>query len=82
MRNRQNSGILHDIILVLDQRGLLMAYTFVTLAQRPELEADKPRLHSESWPEFLLHDPATIRYWGARFATFADFQYVLCDGNQ
>ena len=56
-----------------------MSYTYVTLAQRPELEAEMPRLHSESWPEFILNDPTAIRYWGSLFATFADFQYVLCD---
>jgi hypothetical protein len=56
-----------------------MAYTYVTLAQRPELEAEMPRLHSESWPEFLLNDPTALHYWGSLFAVFADFQYVLCD---
>ncbi|MBA2287587.1 MAG: GNAT family N-acetyltransferase [Ktedonobacteraceae bacterium] len=56
-----------------------MSYMFVTLAQRPALEAEMPRLHSESWPEFVLHDPVAILYWGALFSTFADFQYVLCD---
>lgn len=56
-----------------------MPYAHVTLAQRPELEAEMPRLHSESWPEFVLNDPIAIRYWGSLFATFADFQYVLCD---
>jgi hypothetical protein len=56
-----------------------MAYTYVTLAQRPELEAEMPRLHSESWPEFVLNDPVAIRYWGSLFSTFAAFQYVLCD---
>ncbi len=56
-----------------------MSYTFVTLAQRPELEAEMPRLHSESWPEFVLNDPVAIRYWGSLFSTFAEFQYVLCD---
>ena len=56
-----------------------MTYTFVTLAERPELEAEMPRLHSESWPEFVINDPVAIRYWGALFSTFADFQYVLCD---
>jgi len=56
-----------------------MSYSYVTLAQRPELEAEMPRLHSESWPEFILNDPAAIRYWGGLFSTFADFQYVLCD---
>ena len=56
-----------------------MPYTYVTLAQRPELEAEMPRLHSESWPEFILNDPTAVRYWGSLFSTFADFQYVLCD---
>ncbi|HEU5374022.1 MAG TPA: hypothetical protein VFV38_01140 [Ktedonobacteraceae bacterium] len=56
-----------------------MSYTYVTLTQQPELEAEMPRLHSESWPEFILHDPSAIRYWGSLFSTFADFQYVLCD---
>lgn len=56
-----------------------MSHTYVTLAQRPELEAEMPRLHSESWPEFVLNDPIAIRYWGSLFSTFADFQYVLCD---
>src|SRR5947209_8938555 len=57
------------------------AYTIVTLAQCPELEAEMPRLHSESWPEFVLNDPVALRYWGSLFSTFADFQYVLCDEN-
>jgi hypothetical protein len=56
-----------------------MAFTTVTLTERPELEAEMPRLHSESWPEFILNDPTAIRYWGSLFSTFADFQYVLCD---
>ncbi len=56
-----------------------MAYTCVTLAEQPVLEAEMPRLHSESWPEFILNDPTAIRYWGSLFSTFADFQYVLCD---
>ncbi len=58
-----------------------MSYTYITLAQQPELEAEMPRLHSESWPEFILHDPIAMRYWGSLFSTFADFQYVLCDEN-
>lgn len=56
-----------------------MPYTFFTLEQRSELEAEMPRLHSESWPEFVVNDSVAIRYWGSLFATFARFQYVLCD---
>lgn len=58
-----------------------MSYTVVTLEQRPELEAEMPRLHSESWPEFVLNDPVAVRYWGSLFSTFSAFQYVLCDEN-
>jgi GNAT superfamily N-acetyltransferase len=50
-----------------------------TLAQRPELEADLPQLHSESWPAFILADPVAERLWGSLFETFAEYQYVLCD---
>lgn len=51
----------------------------VTLAERPELEAQIPRLHGESWPAFIQADPVAIRYWGALFSTFAEYQYMLCD---
>ncbi len=40
-----------------------MLYNCVTLSQRPELEAKMPRLHSEIWPEFVLNDPITVRYF-------------------
>jgi GNAT superfamily N-acetyltransferase len=50
-----------------------------TLAERPELEAQIPRLHAESWPAFMQADPVAVRYWGALLSTFAEYQYVLCD---
>lgn len=50
-----------------------------TLAERPELEAQLPRLHAESWPAFMQADPIAVRYWGALLSTFAEYQYVLCD---
>ena len=58
-----------------------MSPTVVTLAERPELEGEMPRLHSESWPQFVLNDPIALRYWGSLFSTFAEYQYVLCDEN-
>lgn len=51
----------------------------VTLAQRPELEAQIPRLHAESWPAFIQADAIAIQYWGRLFATFAEYQSLLCD---
>ncbi|GLV55539.1 hypothetical protein KDH_23830 [Dictyobacter sp. S3.2.2.5] len=56
-----------------------MGYTVVTLAERPELEADLPRLHDASWPEFVMEDAAAVEYWGALFSTFPEYQYFLCD---
>ena len=56
-----------------------MGYTVVTLAERPELEADLPRLHSANWPEFVMEDAVALQYWGSLFSTFPEFQYFLCD---
>lgn len=58
-----------------------MSQVPVTLAERPELEAQIPHLHSESWPNFMQADPVAVRYWGALFSTFAEYQYLLCDDN-
>ncbi len=51
----------------------------VTLAQRPELESQIPQLHTQSWPAFIQADAVAMRYWGRLFATFAEYQCLLCD---
>jgi len=56
-----------------------MTKALVTLSERPELEAQIPRLHGESWPPFIQADPVAMRYWGELFAVFAEYQYLLCD---
>jgi GNAT superfamily N-acetyltransferase len=33
------------------------------------------------WPEFLLHDAISNRYWDRLYTDFADFQFVLVDGD-
>lgn len=58
-----------------------MTKPIATLAERPELEAHIPRLHSASWPPFIQADPVAIRYWGELFSVFAEYQYVLCDDD-
>jgi GNAT superfamily N-acetyltransferase len=58
-----------------------MTQPIATLAERPELEAQIPRLHAESWPAFIQADPIAVRYWGELFATFAEYQYLLCDDD-
>lgn len=56
-----------------------MFQTIVTLAEQPELEAQIPNLHRQSWPAFLQADPVAEQHWGALFATFAEYQYLLCN---
>jgi hypothetical protein len=55
------------------------APAMVTLAERPELEAHIPGLHSASWPPFIPADPCAVQYWGGLFSVFAEYQYLLCD---
>jgi GNAT superfamily N-acetyltransferase len=50
-----------------------------TLAERPELEAQIPRLHESSWPRFIQEDPTAKKYWGSLFSTFSEYQYLLCN---
>lgn len=59
-----------------------MPQTIVTLAEMPELEAQIPSLHSRSWPAFMQADPVAVQHWGTLFATFAEYQYLLCDEQE
>ena len=34
------------------------------------------------WPEFLLHDAISNRYWNRLYTDFPDFQFVLVDGDE
>lgn len=56
-----------------------MAHMLLTLAERPELEAEISQLHMRSWPTFIQADPVARQYWGRLFSTFAEYQYLLCD---
>ncbi len=57
--------------------GGLMAHT---LAERPDLG---PRIASlpDTFPEFMHHDAAVNRHWGALFTDFAGFQVAVCEGD-
>ncbi len=59
-----------------------MAYTIVTMEERPDLKAQVHRLNPAVWPEFMLHDAVSARYWRRLFADFARFQLALCDENE
>jgi GNAT superfamily N-acetyltransferase len=34
------------------------------------------------WPEFLLHDAVSNLYWDRLYVDYADFQFVLLDGDE
>jgi GNAT superfamily N-acetyltransferase len=34
------------------------------------------------WPEFLLHDAVSDRYWDRLYVDWAEFQFVLLDGDE
>jgi GNAT superfamily N-acetyltransferase len=34
------------------------------------------------WPEFLLHDKISNRYWDRLYEDYADFQFFLVDGDE
>ncbi|HVU76378.1 MAG TPA: hypothetical protein VHC67_02260, partial [Gaiellaceae bacterium] len=50
---------------------------FVSGAEAASLE----RLQG-AWPEFLLHDAVSNRYWNRLSDDFADFQFALVDGDR
>lgn len=58
-----------------------MAYTLVTLADRPDLAEPMRRLSVEAWPEFLRLDAVCGCLWRSLFDSFAGFQLVLCDAD-
>lgn len=56
-----------------------MSFNTYRLCERPDLRTQVDRLNKEAWPEFLRHGDA--RHWKHLFSTFADFQIVICDGQ-
>jgi hypothetical protein len=58
-----------------------MAYRIVTSGERADLTPQIHRLNPTVWPEFMLHDAVSARYWRQLFDTFAPWQMALCDEN-
>ena len=58
-----------------------MTLETVTLAQRPDLEREFGRAHQASWPTFMLHDPISNRTWHTLHSRFAEFQFLLLEGE-
>jgi GNAT superfamily N-acetyltransferase len=40
------------------------------------------RVWRDIWPEFLLHDEVSNRYWGRLWDDFPDFQFFLVEGGR
>ena len=55
-----------------------MDVTISTIAERPEL-IDGLWAMSDSWPEFMLHDPIGWSHFGRLPRTFADFTLIATD---
>ena len=53
---------------------------YVSLAERPELEAPMLGLQT-SWPEFMLHDPTAARLWGRLPGAYPQLQLVALEGS-
>ena len=58
-----------------------MTYYIVTLAQRPDLYDQIPRIEAGAWSPFMQHAPIAKRYWGELLTRFADYQLLVCEGN-
>lgn len=56
-----------------------MTYKTFRLHERPDLRAQIDRLSVAAWPEFLLHGNA--QHWEHLFSTFAEYQVLICDGD-
>ena len=56
-----------------------MKYETITLNRNPLLAEQIDRISDEAWVEFLTHNG--IRHWRSLFATFSDFQVLLCADN-
>ncbi len=54
-------------------------YTIATLAERPDLTGPIDDVASVSWPEFMLQDPITDRFWGQMITKFPGHQFALLD---
>ena len=59
-----------------------MAYQLITIEQRPDLSPQVHRLNPAVWPEFMLHDAVSARYWRDLFNIFTAFQITLCDEHE
>jgi hypothetical protein len=54
-----------------------MDYTAVSLEERWDLYEEQDRICSDAWPEFMLHDPITDRYWMEFIRLFKEYQLML-----
>lgn len=54
--------------------------TFFSVAERPELR-ERREAFAGVWPEFMLHDPLSNKYWGSLYTRFPDFQLFAVDEN-
>lgn len=54
-------------------------YRVVTLAERPELKEVVLAEQGAAWPEFMMHEPVSSRYWHQLLVEWPQFQMLLWD---
>ena len=59
-----------------------MAVTVVRYSERPELWEQIAQLPDEAWPEYNVHGEVINRYWPLLYERYADYQFVLYDGER
>jgi len=50
---------------------------YKVLKNIPEHNKIQNKITLELWPEFILHDPVSNKYWGSLFESFGDYQFSL-----
>lgn len=57
-------------------------YKVVTLAEKPELKEALLAIQATAWPEFMMHEAVSNRYWHQLLLEWPQFQFVLWDEAQ
>lgn len=56
-------------------------FSLASYRERPDLVPAAGRFNGAVWPEFMLHDAITDRYWHLLDEVFLDYQLVLLDAD-
>lgn len=58
-----------------------MELQIITAADRPELRQKEIQLNEKIWPEFMLHDAVSNKWFAKLYEIFPDYQFWLTDSD-